>query len=459
MATKPIRDKLASQTIQPATLKTSRLLDFFSEKELTAQIGHPKHDWPVVAVKELLDNSIDAAEEMRMAPVIAVKVDADGITVTDNGPGISADTVAGVLDFSIRVSSREHYAAPTRGSQGNAVKTLVAMPFVIDGQSGRVDITAGGTRHEIIIAVDRIKQQPKVKHEQYRDKQVKTGTRIKLYWPRSSSDLLVSTQARFVQILDDFSFLNPHLSLTADWFGERRLTVKATTLALAKWRACDPTSPHWYSSLERLAAGYISNDEEKSQNRTIREFIAEFAGLSGTAKQKAVLEATGLSRLNLSALRNGDGLDADKLSALLNAMKTHTRPIKPAALGVIGRAHLEERFRLLDCEMETFNYRKVDGEKDGLPWVVETAFAASAAAFEPGGHRQRRIITGINWSPSAAANPFRQLGNESLDSILQDQRAGHDEPVVFLLHLVCPRVSYTDRGKSAVVIGEPDSGV
>jgi DNA topoisomerase VI subunit B len=459
MANKPIRDKRASQTIQPVTLKTSRLLDFFSEKELTAQIGHPKRDWLLVAVKELLDNSIDAAEEMRMAPVIAVKVDEDGITITDNGPGISEDTVAGVLDFNIRVSSREHYAAPTRGTQGNALKTLVAMPFVIDGQSGRVDITAGGTRHEIIIAVDRIKQQPKVKHERYRDKQVKTGTRIKLYWPRSSSDLLVSTQARFVQILDDFSFLNPHLSLTADWFGERRLTVKATTPALAKWRACDATSPHWYTSLERLAAGYISNDEEKSQDRTVREFIAEFAGLSGTAKQKAVLEATGLSRLNLSALRNGDGLDADKLTALLKAMKAHTRPIKPAALGVIGRAHLTERFRLLDCEMKTFNYRKAEGEKDGLPWVVEWAFAASAAAFEPGGHRQRRIITGVNWSPSVAGNPFRQLGHESLDSILQDQRAGHDEPVVFLLHLVCPRVIYTDRGKSAVVIGEPDSGV
>lgn len=41
------------------------------------------------------------------------------ITITDNGPGIPAETVAGILDFAVRVSSREAYASPTRGAQGN----------------------------------------------------------------------------------------------------------------------------------------------------------------------------------------------------------------------------------------------------------------------------------------------------------------------------------------------------
>ena len=50
-------------TLQRATFRTSRLLDFASEKELTAQVGHSRDAWPVVIAKELLDNSIDAAEE------------------------------------------------------------------------------------------------------------------------------------------------------------------------------------------------------------------------------------------------------------------------------------------------------------------------------------------------------------------------------------------------------------
>jgi hypothetical protein len=43
--------------------RTSRLLDFASQKELTAQIGHPPSDWPLVIVKELVDNALDACEE------------------------------------------------------------------------------------------------------------------------------------------------------------------------------------------------------------------------------------------------------------------------------------------------------------------------------------------------------------------------------------------------------------
>ncbi len=46
------------------------------------------------------------------------------------------------------------------GAQGNALKTIVAMPFVLDGESGRVDVAARGTRHEIILGVDRIRQEP-----------------------------------------------------------------------------------------------------------------------------------------------------------------------------------------------------------------------------------------------------------------------------------------------------------
>jgi hypothetical protein len=59
------------------------------------------------------------------------------------------------------------------------------------------------------------------------------------------------------------------------------------------------------------------------------------------------------------------------------------------------------------------------------PYVIEAAFG-----YCPHGFDERRIITGINWSPSIGADPFRSLGDygESLASILKEQRARFNEP-------------------------------
>jgi hypothetical protein len=60
--------------LERTAFRTSRLLDFASAKELTAQTGHPPEDWPLVVVKELIDNALDACEEAGLAPEIAVRV-------------------------------------------------------------------------------------------------------------------------------------------------------------------------------------------------------------------------------------------------------------------------------------------------------------------------------------------------------------------------------------------------
>ena len=442
-----------SDKLTRTTFRTSRLLDFLSEKELVAQTGHAVADWPLVVLKELVDNALDACEDAGVRPEIGITVDNSGIAVSDNGPGIPKETVEGVLDFGIRVSNREAYVAPDRGAQGNALKTVVAVPFVLDGSTGAVEIAAGGLTHRVQVEVDRIQQKPVVEHEETPVDGSK-GTTVRLVWPDSACSILEAARDRFLQLAEDFTWLNPHLSLDVDWFGEG-IQIPATGVGWRKWTPGDPTSPHWYTPehLGRLVSAYLAHDEERGKNRTVREFVAEFRGLSGTAKQKAVLDATGLSRTNLSALMNGRGLDAKALARLLAAMKERSKPVPPKALGVIGRDHLAARFEAIGSEMESFDYKKMSGETDGLPWVVETAFAWCPQA------ERRRIVTGVNWSPGII-NPFRQLGKagRSLDTILAQQRATADEPLVLVLHMACPRVAYTDRGKSAVVIpgGEED---
>jgi DNA topoisomerase VI subunit B len=205
--------------LQRETFSTSRLLDFFSEKELAAQCGHARSEWPLVVAKELIDNALDAAEDAAIAPpAIDVVVDGHGsVSVSDNGPGLPPETVRAILDFSVRVSSRAAYVSPTRGAQGNALKTILAMPFVLDRDAGfGVHVFSKGVHHEIKCRFDPIRQEPVIDHNEAASGFVKNGTSICVEWPDSASSILENAKARFLQIAESFAWLNPHLTLTLD---------------------------------------------------------------------------------------------------------------------------------------------------------------------------------------------------------------------------------------------------
>ena len=61
----PRQRHIVSPRLERVAFKTSRLLDFVGRRELTAQIGHPPEQWPLVILKELVDNALDACEERR----------------------------------------------------------------------------------------------------------------------------------------------------------------------------------------------------------------------------------------------------------------------------------------------------------------------------------------------------------------------------------------------------------
>jgi DNA topoisomerase VI subunit B len=435
---------------QRTTFKTSRLLEFCSRKELVAQTGAEPDAWPMMIIKELVDNALDACEEAGVAPVIGVTVARGKIRVRDNGPGIPPATVASILDFSTRTSSREAYVAPDRGRQGNALKTVIAMPFALSGDEGRVEIAACGVRHEITFRVDRIAQQPVIDRQQHRAS-VRTGTSITVHWPESACSELEAAGAHFLPIVTRFTDLNPHLTLCATWVGEdrrQRWAGEAVDPGWTKWAPSAPTCPHWYrvTDLERLAGAYLSHDRERKAVRLLRDFVGEFSGLSGTGKRKAVLDAVGLQRAPLERLlTDGADFDHDLVNRLLKVMQGETRPIKPIRLGPLGRDNVEASFELYGADISTFRYKLLKGVDDGVPWVAEAAFAYRPET------RARQLLCGVNWSPSldAAGDPFR-LGYQ-----LGESYCGWQEPIVLFAHLICPRPEFLDRGKNSLAHHSP----
>jgi hypothetical protein len=140
-------------------------------------------------------------------------------------------------------------------------------------------------------------------------------------------------------------------------------------------------------------------------------------------------------------------INRSRVAKLLESMEKQSRPLKPKDLGIIGEDHLRARFAAAGADEKTFRYNRqfVDGD---LPQIIEVAFG-----YCPNG-RQREIVASVNWSPGIS-NPFRVLGQygQSHDTFLTEQRAGNpDEPITLVIHMACPRVNYTDRGKSAVVV-------
>jgi DNA topoisomerase VI subunit B len=363
----------------------SRLMEFCNRRELVNQTGHDVAEWPLVIEKEVFDNALDACEEAEIAPAISVTVKHGSIVIEDNGPGIPVKTIEGVLDYNIRVSSREAYASPTRGAQGNALKTILPMGYVLnehhgENASGRTVIEAQGVAHHIEFSVDHIRQEPKIRHTT-RPSPVVRGTRITIKLPpipiyEGSSfehDLLEHNKDAFLRLAKSYAWLNPHLSLRVSWKGEVMIDAMASNTAWTKWLPSWPTSPHWYdnSRFRRYMSAHIAH----RGNVTVREFISEFRGMSGTAKQKKVLTEVGGSHVSLHDFFGRRKANGDNIARLLAALKKYTNPVPPAALGVIGKEHLFSMMTAAGGDPETFNYQRRCGETRRVPHVVEFAFA------------------------------------------------------------------------------------
>jgi DNA topoisomerase VI subunit B len=444
--------------------RVSRLMEFCSERELVNQTGHYVDDWPLVVLKELIDNALDACEEAEVGPVIEITVSSGSITIQDNANGFEADTVKSILDYSIRVSSREAYVSPTRGAQGNALKTILAMGYVLDRVCNDADavgvtiIETRGTKHRIEFGVDHINNQPKITHITT-SSTVTVGTRITVVWPKGLP-LLEHAGQRFIQLARSYVWFNPHLSLCGVWDGREFVNTAATNPNWEKWRPRNPTSPHWYdeSRLQRYLAAHVARDRDLGRHGTVRQFIAEFRGLSGTAIRRKILEEVGCSHQSLAEFFGVERVNRAGIAKLLAAMRKHSKPVAPKHLGVIGVEHLKQRFLEAGGNAETFKYEQRKGlTDDSIPYIVEFAFGLHQSALNGQGAQRaavpRTFITGANWSVGIQ-NPFRRFGStgEGLEATLAKVRANATAPVICALHLASALIQYADRGKSSIIL-------
>ncbi|MGI8838733.1 MAG: ATP-binding protein [Pyrinomonadaceae bacterium] len=300
--------KQTAAKLERTTFTISREMEYFSEDELRTQIDCGIMVWPLALTKELIDNALDACEEDSLVPVVTVDLDGNNVSVTDNGPGLPEDTLRGSLNYMVKVSNKTRYVSPTRGRQGNALKCVWAAPFVYNGERGRVEVITPKYAYEVSVVVNKLHQKPQVDLIPLNRSLVKNGTVIKVWWQRNASFFSDSKPGDFykkaLNLLQSYATFNPHAGFRLCQEGETLIVSDPLVTGWQKWMPSNPTSPHWYSldDLTDLLRAQVTNGQSQ---KTVRQFISEFCGLTSTAKQQSVAAEAGLSGQILDDLVRG----------------------------------------------------------------------------------------------------------------------------------------------------------
>jgi len=462
--------------LQRTTFKTSRAAQYVEARALTAMTGQAKHRFADVVAKELMDNALDACETSGIAPEIALVAEERfsgdiAITVLDNASGIPQSTVHDALNFDVLVSDKAVYRSPTRGAQGNALKTVFGIPYAL-GSLEPVVVEAQGTRHEARVWKDPAGQL-RIQCDDTDLGERRNGTSVTAHVHRQGTGAYVGPRSR--EVFDSafwakaFSLFNPHAKVRIQRFqegvylGERGAPVSDDSYLPTrdparrfKYLPADPTSPHWYDAeaFSRLVYSHIGHHRhEGGDDLRLRDFVRQFKGLSATAKAMAVCgHFPGIKALS-------DFDSPETVHSLLDMMQAHSDAPSHTTLGSVGKDHFTERFEDYYGSLRRFDYKKTTGTLyTGMPYVVEFAIAELGEEAVEG-----ELFTAVNYSPTFS-DPLEdaefytdEIWGEGIEAFLADGFASpscdnYDDPyppnVAVAFHVITPAPLFLDQGKT-----------
>jgi DNA topoisomerase VI subunit B len=444
--------------LERTTFETSRAAEYFDARQLSALTGVPQHEFASVCLKELIDNALDACETAGVAPEVGVEaeyiLDQDpavlSLTISDLGPGMPPELINKILDYNVRVSDKMAYRSPTRGAQGNALKTIIGIPYALDSEEPII-IKTRGVRHTIRPWVDP-GGHVRISHTKV-DENGAAGTQITLTTPLETQSLAEDDARHWLR---SFAAFNPHAAfryLGKNGSSKEDEIYKSTREhPFKKYIPSEPTSPHWYSpaSLKGLVFSHIADAHGGGRDLPLGEFVRQFQGLSSTKKAKGVCSHLPEFK-HLSDFEENE----DAVGELLARMQAESKPPKASALGYVGEEHFRTFFESIYDVNEYKYVRRMGTMPSGLPFTFEFALAI----LDVPGH----LYCGINFSPTfgdplqgttLAGPKFKAHGIQGFLSeghaLPKTDRAWYETPasVAVAAHIITPAPLFLDRGKT-----------
>ena len=416
----------------------------------------------ITAVKEAVDNSLDACEEARILPDIIVKIskidtkkDILELQTEDNGPGIpqkSIEKVFGQLLF----GSRFHAIRQSRGQQGIGITGVVMYSQLTTGKPTRVlsKIAGEPTAVSVNIGLDTRKNKA-VKSEQTRiiwenedmslkEHGVRVTTRMKAKYQRGRQSVF--------QYLRMTSIVNPHAEITfIDPDGEKFHWPRVTERLPGK---VDAIKPHPHG----IELGQLQRMCRETSDSKLKPFLRlNFSGVSLRAA-KELCEAA-----ELDANTKPKSMKPDDVRALLEAFQGERtldgKVIKLLSPPTNCLSPIEEMLikkglsKTIDSKFIT-TMTRAPSVSHGNPFQVEVGliFGEGMAAdkhvevlrfanrvplmYQQGGCLLTKAIESVDW---------RQYGLEQAGG-----KGVPKGPAAILVHLASTNVQFTSEAKEAL---------
>ncbi|MBI2148129.1 DNA topoisomerase VI subunit B [Candidatus Woesearchaeota archaeon] len=189
--------------------------EFFSKNRHLLGFDNPRKAL-LMAVKEAVDNSLDACEEARIIPDIYVelqqlKEDRFKVIVEDNGPGIVKEQIPKIFG-KLLYGSKFHRLRVSRGQQGIGISAVLLYGQLTTGKGMHVTSRIGPKHqaHYFEIHLDTQRNEPIIKEDKTVEWKKEHGTRIEIE--------LQGTYQKGKQSVDEYikeiALINPHAQIT-----------------------------------------------------------------------------------------------------------------------------------------------------------------------------------------------------------------------------------------------------
>lgn len=276
----------------------------------------------LTAVKEAVDNSLDACEEARILPDLRVEIrrvkgqdNQFTMIVEDNGPGIVKQQVPNVFGR-LLYGSKFHRLRQSRGQQGIGISAAGMYGQLTTGKPVRVRSKTGprAVPHQFDIRIDTAKNKP-ITTDKAIEWDKKRGTEVAI--------VLEGEYRRGQRSVEEFIKLcavaNPHVTFTfVDPDGNETVYERGTK-ELPK--EVEEIKPHPHG----VELGILQKMMQDSENRTVSAFLqSDFSRVGGTVAKK-ICETAGIKpTTNPRRLATAD---AQNLKKAIDATKIKAPPL------------------------------------------------------------------------------------------------------------------------------------